>query len=155
MKDIKIFIGLFFAIMLSASTINAMSASAGSTVTPGAAALRQRLIEAAKIDALGTVRLLLENGAGDRINATDRYHGMTALMHACRCIDSNSLAIVNLLLEKGADVNAADDYGRTALMFVGDVENIALVELLEGAARYKKKCSWLAGVSHAVRRLAK
>lgn len=43
---------------------------------------------------------------------TDRYHGRTALHRAA---EGGQEAVVRFLLDRGADVNAKDDYGRAAL----------------------------------------
>ena len=50
-------------------------------------------------------------------------------MNAC---DRNYIKIVLLLLENGADINARDDNGDTALMHSGDIDISKL--LLEGGA---------------------
>jgi ankyrin repeat protein len=57
------------------------------------------------------VRLLLAHGANPRANGT---RGWTPLMMAAAASRPNA-AVVDLLLEKGADLNARDDAGRTAL----------------------------------------
>src|SRR5262245_40621166 len=57
------------------------------------------------------LRLLLAGGANPRTSGT---HGWTPLMMAAAASRPNPAAI-GLLLEKGVDVNARDDAGRTAL----------------------------------------
>jgi uncharacterized protein len=37
---------------------------------------------------------------------------------------------VKLLLDRNADINAADDRGRTALMIAAELDHVAIVELL-------------------------
>ena len=77
-----------------------------------------------------TVRLLLEMGAAD-VNDT-AFSGYTALMAACL---HGYKAIVSLLLENGADVNAKSQAGITALLeatsgcfhIVGSNDNVVKV----------------------------
>lgn len=76
---------------------------------------------------LTMVRALLARGAN--VNATGRDSGETPLISACR--DWAHSYIVSPLLSAGADVNARDKKGRTALHYAVDpLLNIPLVELL-------------------------
>ena len=72
-----------------------------------------------------TVRYLLDQGAN--ANATDSDEEDTALMKASF---KGHRDIVQLLCERGADVNAKDKDGYTALHLAVQSGNIALVELL-------------------------
>ena len=71
------------------------------------------------------VRHLLDQGAN--ANARDNENEVTALMSAS---SNGHRDVVQLLCERGADVNAKDKDGTTALHFAGRSGNIALVELL-------------------------
>lgn len=57
-----------------------------------------------------TVRLLLDHG----LNANGRHLGVTPLMRAA---SGQHVETVKLLLSRGADINAADDKGKTVLMY--------------------------------------
>lgn len=72
-----------------------------------------------------TVRSLLDQGAN--ANAKDSEVGDTALMRAS---ERGHRDIVQLLYERGADVNAKDKNGNTALHLAVRFENVAVVELL-------------------------
>jgi len=77
------------------------------------------------------VRRLLEAGVG--VNA--RYgSGLTALIwaagHANDVPEPDGLAVVSLLLERGAALEAVDDRGRTALMTAAERDRLAVVDLL-------------------------
>ena len=61
-----------------------------------------------------TIRAMLEKG--ERADAPNRsYHGMTPLHFACRYFYGNR-EVIELLVERGAGVNARDDNGFTPLM---------------------------------------
>jgi ankyrin repeat protein len=68
-----------------------------------------KLTKAAYKGDAGEVELLLKNGA----NPNERQMGITALITAC---NRGHVDVVRILLEKGADVNAKDWEGWTALM---------------------------------------
>ena len=72
-----------------------------------------------------TVRSLLDQGAS--ANAKDSKVETTALMRAS---DKGHRDIVQLLCERGAEINAEDKEGKTALHVAVRTENIAVVKLL-------------------------
>ncbi len=79
------------------------------------------------------IRILAEAGAKINIIARSGKNSGTPLMLAAR--RKNAISTVRLLLDLGAEVDGADQYGRTALMLAarqGEVENIFL--LLEAGA---------------------
>jgi ankyrin repeat protein len=97
----------------------------------------------------GTVSALLEHGA--KINARDK-EGETALMYAIRAAQHDPIRLIGddqkkkelesqeryvelikLLIDKGADVNARDSSGETALAFAQRMKRQEIVELLRKA----------------------
>jgi ankyrin repeat protein len=91
---------------------------------------------AARDASLEIVRLLLDKGADPK--AGDRFDGRTALHQAAGSLNSGRLGIVELLLARGAHVDARDKTKKTALMsaaggmMIGDSAegNPAMVRLL-------------------------
>jgi len=72
------------------------------------------------------------------VHQTERQQGNSVLHSA---VYSNSKWIVELLLDHGAEVEAADPRGKTALMLAaGAKRNVALSALLERGAKWDKTC---------------
>ena len=69
------------------------------------------------------VRYLLDSGADPN------YENYPILISFCYVKKPEKVAIVELLIERGADVNATNEHGKTALM-IASVHNPPLVELL-------------------------
>ena len=83
------------------------------------------------------IRTALLNGANS--NAKDSEQGRTALLAAS---ENENLKILSLLLKVGADVNAKDNNGVTALM-VATLNNTEAVSLLlEAGADVNAKTDW-------------
>jgi ankyrin repeat protein len=81
----------------------------------------------------GIVRRLLDAG----VDARFRYgNALTALMWAAGHEDGVGVqaaeSVVDLLLSRGAEVDAVDDRGRTALMMAAELGHAELVEMLIG-----------------------
>jgi ankyrin repeat protein len=97
-------------------------------------------------------RLLTEgkniNGKDLDINAKGKY-GMTALMY----VSSDSRSIFKLLLDKGAEVNAIDDTGKTACIHAAiKGDRIKLAGLLEYKANINvKDNSYMTALMHSLK----
>jgi ankyrin repeat protein len=81
------------------------------------------------ISSLESVRLLLENGADPSLS---RFGGQPVLVAPSLYYDP-SMTMINLLIDHGADVNAADSSHQTALHHAVSVGNLPLVERLIAA----------------------
>lgn len=81
-------------------------------------------------------KLLIENYSdaieyNDVIAYKDSQNGMTALMHAAESgYGFGDMDLVKLLLEKGADIDAKDRLGRTALIHASMKGKTDIIELL-------------------------
>ena len=95
------------------------------------------LMRAAFSGDIDLVKLLLAHGADPKIVSRDNE---TALMAACGTgfipgyskgrSPAERLEAVKLLIELGQDVNAADDYGITALMVAGNLGDVPIIQYL-------------------------
>lgn len=90
------------------------------------------LLLAARSGSLKITEFILDEGANP--NAPSRTSGVTALMIFAR---RDNAAGVELLLGRGADVNAADNTGETALMYAvrGRARRVLPILLAKGADR--------------------
>ena len=99
---------------------------------------RTPLMVAARHGNLAAVKLLLEAGAGvnlktgygwmDEVNFRADAGGSALHMAVCSC--ENSAAIIELLLQAGAEVDSRDTIGRTPLMLASYHGNLVVVKLL-------------------------
>jgi ankyrin repeat protein len=95
---------------------------------------KSAVVYAAARGFLPIVRRLLDAG----VDPNQRYaNDLTLLMwaagHAHDAPESDGLQVVELLLQKGAPVNAVDDRGRTALMNAAELGHAAIVRRLLSA----------------------
>ena len=89
---------------------------------------RDIFIGAAGSGDMQTMLEMLEQGVDINVHAS--FGGPTALIVAARF---GHVAIVEALLAHGADVNAEDNYGQTALYFARKNSKTRVIELLEAA----------------------
>ncbi len=80
------------------------------------------LLRAIRNDYNHIIIQLLKNGANVNFKSTGPiYHGITPLIAACQ---KNNMQMIELLLEKGADINIFSDNGESVLTSANDVEII-------------------------------
>ena len=64
-------------------------------------------------------KILIENTPPEGLKAMD-FYGTSLLMKAASEYYPNSIKLIDMLVQKGADVNQVDRHGRSALMYVND-----------------------------------
>ena len=57
------------------------------------------------------------NFINNGVDLNAKHHGLTALHQACNCYYNLGLAVIKLLVEKGADFNMVDDYLKQTPIF--------------------------------------
>ena len=125
--DKKTLIAVGLLIMVIVVSLEWLRSGPSSDVSPEVIQ-RDIFIGSAGSGDMTTVLEMLEQGVDINVHAS--FGGPTALIVAARF---GHVAIVEVLLERGAEVNAEDDYGQTALYFAKKNSKIKVVELLEAA----------------------
>ncbi|MBQ4178786.1 MAG: ankyrin repeat domain-containing protein [Elusimicrobia bacterium] len=119
------------------------------------AADSSQFIDICKEGGIAAIQSMLTTGTVD-VNAVAKETGKTALMSACENTSSSAVAIVGLLLNKGADVNAADVLGKTALDYAKNNVKYGdkIVPLLEKAGAVKSAVNTIKNSSATVSEMA-
>ena len=119
------------------------------------AADSSQFIDICKEGGIAAIQSYLTTGTVD-VNAVAKETGKTALMSACENTSSSAVAIVGLLLNKGADVNAADVLGKTALDYAKNNVKYGdkIVPLLEQAGAVKSAVNTIKNSSATVSEMA-
>ena len=119
------------------------------------AADSSQFIDICKEGGIAAIQSMLTTGSVD-VNAVAAETGKTALMSACENTSSSAVAIVGLLLNKGADVNAADVLGKTALDYAKNNVKYGdkIVPLLEKAGAVKSAVNTIKNSSATVSEMA-
>lgn len=132
------------AIMAGKSDIAQILLKAGAGINLPAREGLTPLMLAARTNKYDQAKLLLEAGADVRVRSRyqvtphdyslARYtgNGKTALMYA---VTSNSIELINLLLEHAAPVNAQDDEGNTALILAAGAKPEIIRALIKAGAK--------------------
>ena len=100
------------------------------------------MISACRMGVVETVKLLLERGAGvnTRIVGPHNRDGHSALMVAATRGD---VAIVQALVDAGADVDARNEKHETAMLFAASNGHASVVQvLLQSGADWRSKNVW-------------
>jgi uncharacterized protein len=132
--------------ILSAEIIKSLIA-AGADVNAADTYGKTALMLAAERSSAELVRMLLEAKAS--VNVKDKQWGFTPLIYALHSYDAAHTAVVKALLAAGADVDAADEEGRTTLMLAAS--NVLAVRTLLGAGASAKDKLGQTVLMHACR----
>ena len=125
--DKKTLIGAGLLIVVIVVSLEWLRSGPSSDVSPEVIQ-RDIFISADGTGDMKTVLEMLDQGVDINVHAP--FGGPTALIVAARF---GHVAIVEALLERGAEVNAEDDYGQTALYFAKKNSKTRVIELLEAA----------------------
>jgi hypothetical protein len=112
-------------------------------------------VDICKTGGIAAIQSMLNTGSVD-VNAVAAETGKTALMSACENTTTSSLAIVGLLLNKGANVNATDVLGKTALDYAKNNVKYGdkIVPLLEKAGAVSSAVKTMKNSSATVSEMA-
>lgn len=124
-------IGVGIALLLALAVFSRQSTSHRFAEPQGMQSPGEQLLEAAGMGDTAIVQALVDTAVD--INVKDRTFGYTPLIVAAR---QGHIDIVQILLERGADVEATDNYGSTALYWAKKNQREEIVQLLlEAGAR--------------------
>ena len=112
-------------------------------------------VDLCKTGGIAAIQSMLTTGSVD-VNAVAQETGKTALMSACENTSASSVAIVGLLLNKGANVNATDVLGKTALDYAKNNVKYGdkIVPLLEKAGAVNSAIKTIKNSSATVSEMA-
>jgi uncharacterized protein len=111
---------------LMAAALAASLGLAGAAAAQGLLEREYTVALAAERNDTGLVQTLLLRGGSDP-DGVDSATGRTALDYA---VSFNNVAMLNLLLDHGAHVNAHDGDGDTALHWAAELGNLSMMKLL-------------------------
>lgn len=121
---------------------------------------------------MDAIKTLIEKTPNDQLHHPD-FYGETPLMKAASEHYYDSIPLMEMLVQRGADVNATDKKGRNALMYVNDKKTaVALIKMgcnvfhkdhegksvadvLENRAQYSRYRSMLMNVACYIKEYAK
>jgi len=112
-------------------------------------------VDLCKTGGIAAIQSMLTTGKVD-VNAVAAETGKTALMSACENTTSSAVGIVGLLLNSGANVNATDVLGKTALDYAKNNVKYGdkIVPLLEKAGAVASTVKTLKNSSATVSEMA-
>jgi hypothetical protein len=112
-------------------------------------------VDLCKTGGIAAIQSMLTTGKVD-VNAVAQETGKTALMSACENTTSSAVGIVGLLLNSGANVNATDVLGKTALDYAKNNVKYGdkIVPLLEKAGAVASTVKTLKNSSATVSEMA-
>jgi len=124
-------------------------------VTLNVFAADSSFIDICKTGGIAAIQSMLTTGKVD-VNAVAAETGKTALMSACENTSSSAVGIVGLLLNSGANVNATDVLGKTALDYAKSNVKYGdkIVPLLEKAGAVASTVKTLKNSSATVSEMA-
>jgi len=126
--------------LLLAAGADPCALSAGCDATPLIAAARAPAADPVRARSAEVVRALLSAQPRVKVNATNAA-GETALLAAARVGSGEQLAVVQALLDAGADARYADGEGATALHAAAELGNATLLRTLLQAGAEVHACN--------------
>ena len=106
---------------------------------------KPELAEAVGEGDLETIRWLLDDGADIRYVRPHGYTVMIDVMHGRSMLEGTDLlAVLRLLIDRGADLDAVSDYGESALSVASRVGRFDAVELLLSSGANPAPLEWTA-----------
>ena len=129
---------LHMAALMGYKDVVKMLLDAGANPNKEAGEGNTALLVAAEKECKEVAKVLLEGGADPNVAQVDNGR-WTALHHAAY---EGDIEMVQLLVDYGADPDAEDENGETALHFARDMEHCAVIGLLNNLGSWRiQKCS--------------